>query len=76
MTSSIEYAYAVADNWRVAAFLDVGTAANDISDSLAYGIGPGVHWLSPIGAVRIYVAWGRSPEENDWRVHIMLGPEL
>ena len=75
-TSSVEYAYSIADNWRIAAFLDAGKAADDISDSLAYGIGPGVHWLSPIGAVRVYLARGLSKEENDWRVHIILGPEL
>lgn len=75
-TSSVEYAYSIADNWRIAAFLDAGKAADDISDSLAYGIGPGVHWLSPIGAVRVYLARGLSKEGNDWRVHIILGPEL
>ncbi|CAB9495960.1 autotransporter assembly complex protein TamA [Alteromonas macleodii] len=76
VTSSIEYAYSIADNWRIAAFVDAGKAANDISDSLAYGIGPGVHWLSPIGAVRVYLARGLSKQENDWRIHIILGPEL
>lgn len=76
VTSSIEYAYSIADNWRIAAFVDAGKAANDISDSLAYGIGPGVHWLSPIGAVRVYLARGLSKQENDWRIHFILGPEL
>lgn len=76
VTSSIEYAYSIADNWRIAAFVDAGKAANDISDSLAYGIGPGVHWLSPIGAVRVYLARGLSKQENAWRIHIILGPEL
>lgn len=76
VTSSIEYAYSIADNWRIAAFVDAGKAANDISDSLAYGIGPGVHWLSPIGPVRLYLARGLSKQGNDWRIHIILGPEL
>ena len=75
-TSSVEYAYQVADNWRVAAFIDAGTATNDTSTTLTYGIGPGVHWLSPIGPVRFYIARGFAPEENTWDFHIMLGPEL
>lgn len=75
-TSSVEYAYQVADNWRVAAFIDAGTATNDTSSTLTYGIGPGVHWLSPIGPVRFYIARGFAPEENTWDFHIMLGPEL
>ncbi|TKB02627.1 outer membrane protein assembly factor [Alteromonas portus] len=75
-TSSVEYAYQVADNWRVAAFIDAGTATNDTSTTLSYGVGPGVHWLSPIGPVRFYIARGFSPDENTWDIHIMLGPEL
>ena len=76
LTSSVEYAYQVADNWRVAAFFDAGTATNDTSTTLTYGIGPGVHWLSPIGPVRFYIARGFSPDQNTWDIHIMLGPEL
>lgn len=75
-TSSVEYAYQVADNWRVAAFIDAGTATNDTSTTLTYGIGPGVHWLSPIGPVRFYIARGFAPDGNTWDFHIMLGPEL
>lgn len=76
LTTSVEYAYCVADNWRVAAFVDAGTATNDTSTTLTYSVGPGVHWLSPIGPVRLYVARGFAPDENTWQLHIMLGPEL
>ncbi|QGX63669.1 autotransporter assembly complex protein TamA [Alteromonas mediterranea] len=76
LTTSVEYAYRVADNWRVAAFVDAGTATNDTSTTLTYSVGPGVHWLSPIGPVRLYVARGVAPDENTWQLHIMLGPEL
>ncbi|WP_246587722.1 autotransporter assembly complex protein TamA [Alteromonas lipotrueiana] len=75
-TMGFEYAYQVAENWRAAAFIDVGTATNELEEDPAYGVGPGVHWLSPIGPVRLYVARGFSPEENTWRIHFMLGPEL
>ena len=75
-TSSVEYAYQVADNWRVAAFVDAGSATNDTSTTLTYSVGPGVHWLSPIGPVRLYVARGFAPDENTWQLHILLGPEL
>ena len=75
-TSSVEYAYQVAENWRVAAFVDAGTATNDTSTTLTYSVGPGVHWLSPIGPVRLYVARGFAPDENTWQLHILLGPEL
>lgn len=76
VTTSVEYAYRIADNWRVAAFVDAGTATNDTSTTLTYGVGPGIHWLSPIGPVRVYIARGFSPDEKTWGFHIMLGPEL
>ncbi|MCW8093358.1 autotransporter assembly complex protein TamA [Alteromonas sp. ASW11-130] len=77
-TQSIEYAYRFKDNWRAAAFVDMGTASNDIGGDVdyAYGIGPGLHWLSPFGPVRFYIARGFSDFENGWRFHFMLGPEL
>jgi len=75
-TTSVEYAYRFADSWRAAAFIDAGTATNDISTTLTYSIGPGIHWLSPIGPVRFYIARGFAPEEKTWQLHIMLGPEL
>ncbi|NMH60709.1 autotransporter assembly complex protein TamA [Alteromonas ponticola] len=77
-TQSIEYAYQFKDNWRAAAFVDMGTATNDISGNIDYaiGVGPGVHWISPFGPVRFYFAWGFSDYEDGWRIHFMLGPEL
>ncbi|NDV90818.1 BamA/TamA family outer membrane protein [Alteromonas sp. 345S023] len=75
-TASVEYAYRVADNWRIAGFTDAGTATNDTSTTLTYSVGSGFHWLSPIGPVRVYVARGFAPDETTWRLHLILGPEL
>jgi len=75
-TASIEYAYRIADKWRIAAFTDAGTATNDISQSITYSVGTGVHWLSPIGPVRVYVARGFASDENTWKLHLILGPEI
>ncbi|WP_232367619.1 autotransporter assembly complex protein TamA [Alteromonas pelagimontana] len=75
-TASAEYAYRVADAWRVALFTDVGTATNDFDTDPAYSFGTGFHWLSPIGPVRVYGARGFSEYENSWRLHFILGPEI
>lgn len=75
-TAGTEYAYRVADKWRAAAFFDIGTATNEFNQDPAIGVGPGAHWLSPIGPVRFYIARGFSQTENTWRFHFMLGPEL
>lgn len=76
LTGSIEYAYPIADDWRLAWFVDAGLATQDFDNPPAIGTGPGVHWLTPIGPVRLYVARGYSDYENTWRVHFSLGPEL
>lgn len=72
--ASIEYAYRVAENWRIATFVDVGNASDEFARNLATGIGLGAHWLSPIGNVRFYIARGESELENTWRLHLMIGP--
>lgn len=76
-TASVEYAYHVAPNWRVAVFTDAGTATNDIDTDLTHGVGAGFHWISPIGPVRVYIARGYPAEGGStWRLHLMLGPEI
>ncbi len=74
--ASVEYAYRVAEDWRVATFIDVGNATDEFARDLATGVGIGAHWLSPIGNVQFYIARGESKIENTWRVHLMIGPGL
>lgn len=74
--ASSEYAYPVSNDWRVAAFVDAGSASNDIGKSPIYGTGLGAHWLSPIGTIRFYLARGFSDNENTWRVHFSIGPGI
>lgn len=71
--ASVEYAYKVAESWRVAVFADVGSASDKFASNLARGVGVGVHWLSPIGSVQIYIAHGKSDIEEGYRVHFVLG---
>ncbi|MGB3726347.1 MAG: BamA/TamA family outer membrane protein [Glaciecola sp.] len=73
---SIEYAYRFMDNWRIATFLDVGSAGQSFAEDLSMGYGLGGHWLSPIGNVQLYIARGESDFENTWRVHLIIGPGL
>ena len=74
--ASVEYAYRVADNWRVAAFIDAGSASDKFAKDIATGIGVGVHWLSPIGNVQIYLAEGRTDFDKGYRIHLIIGPGL
>ena len=74
--ASIEYAYSVSDNWRGAVFIDAGGAGAEFADEIAKGIGAGVHWLSPVGTIRLYLARGISETEKNWRIHFSIGPGL
>ncbi|GBL05153.1 autotransporter assembly complex family protein [Glaciecola sp. KUL10] len=74
--ASIEYAYSVSDKWRAAIFADAGGANAKFADEIAKGFGAGVHWLSPVGTIRLYLARGISGTERNWRVHFSIGPGL
>lgn len=73
---SLEYGYDVAENWRISTFFDVGTATNDFDEDLSWGAGLGVHYLSIIGPIRIYIAHGEPNAEQDVTFHFSIGPEL
>ncbi len=74
--ASVEYAYRFAESWRVAAFFDAGSASSEFVQNTATGIGAGVHWLSPIGNVQVYIARGKSDFERAWRLHLIIGPGI
>jgi len=77
VVGSVEYQYEVADNWRVAAFVDEGNAIDNLNDPLATGAGIGVRWISPVGPIRFDVARGLDDQfGGGWRLHFSMGPEL
>nr|WP_278252756.1 outer membrane protein assembly factor [Alteromonas sp. 5E99-2] len=77
-SGSIEYAYAINERWRLAVFADAGAAVNDFDEGIARSAGIGAHWLTIVGPIRFYLAFGRNPIENDntVRLHFILGPEI
>lgn len=77
-TASVEYAYQFAESWRAAVFTDIGTATNDWDTDPRYSVGTGIHWISPIGPIRLYIARNFDDRDNvnKWQLHFILGPEL
>lgn len=73
---SLEYDYKIAEKWRLATFVDTGTSTNDYSESWKVGTGVGARWLTPVGPVRIDLAFGISEDHVPMRLHFTLGPEL
>jgi translocation and assembly module TamA len=55
-----------------AAFIDAGRAADTVQDlSPALGYGLGVRWRSPVGPLRVDLAWGQ--ELHKLRLHLSVG---
>ena len=40
------------------------------------GVGVGVRWYSPVGPIRVDVAHPLDDPDRDFRLHIVLGPDL
>jgi translocation and assembly module TamA len=76
VVGSVEYEHRVFGNWSVAAFTDFGNAYDDFSEDLAYSVGAGLRWLSPIGPVRLDLAVPISESDSSFRLHINIGPDL
>lgn len=74
---SIEYDYRFAKQWSIAFFYDVGNAFNEIDDlNPQQGVGIGGRWYSPVGPVRVDLAYAVDRPGLAFRVHINMGPDL
>lgn len=74
---SIEVSRRVLPHWRVAAFVDGGSAFNDATDPFYQSAGLGLRWLSPVGQIRVDVAVPvRDGERSGFKLHISMGPPL
>ena len=83
--ASVEFHRPVVGNWSIATFFDVGNAWGtdqfDDQFDLVSGTGFGLRWRSPIGPLRLDLAFPlekpRDDAEKDtFRLHFSLGPEL
>jgi len=79
LETSVEYEHPVTESWSVAAFVDTGNAFLRSNLDLRTGAGIGARWFTPIGPVRVDVAWPVSTapgEDRGPRLHLGLGPDL
>ncbi len=76
LVGSLEYEHRLLARWGVAAFFDAGNALDDFSGPYYRGAGIGARWKSPVGLIRLDLAWALTPPERPWRVHFVIGPDL
>lgn len=76
IVGSAEYERMFSQNWGAAAFVDAGNAFNEINDGAVVGAGVGLRWRSPVGMVRLDVAHGFDDADNQFQIHINIGPDL
>ncbi|MDI3325845.1 autotransporter assembly complex family protein [Pontibacterium granulatum] len=76
VVGSVELDYRLTKNWGIAAFIDSGNAFEDTELDLHTGIGAGVRWFSPIGPVRIDLAWPQDGDDRGAHLHFSLGADL
>ena len=71
-----KYTFKLTTRWRLATFVDMGNAFDASNEGLKTGAGVGVRWISPVGPVRLDVAWGLDSDNNTPRIHFFMGPAL
>lgn len=73
---SIELEHMITDTWSAAVFYDAGNALDDLSTALKKGSGFGVRWNSPVGPIRVDIAFPLDEADKSWRIHFIVGPDL
>lgn len=75
LATSLEYDHPVYKDYSLAVFYDAGNAFDTGSFSLKRSMGVGVRWRSPLGPIRVDIAF---PEDSDesFRLHLSMGPDL
>jgi translocation and assembly module TamA len=77
LTGSVEYEHSFMDTLSAAVFLDVGNVFNKFQNiKLKQSIGTGLRWHSPVGIVRVDIAFPISKDDQGWRFHLVIGPEF
>lgn len=76
VVASLEYQYYFSNTWRGALFIDAGSVNDNDKLEPVYSIGPGLHYISPIGPIRFALGYSLSEENPLWRLHFSIGAEL
>jgi translocation and assembly module TamA len=74
---SFEPEHRISGNWGGAVFTDFGNAFDpDYEEEWEQSVGMGVRYATPIGPVRIDLAYALTKDPAGFRLHLSLGPDL
>lgn len=73
---SLEADWLFVGNFGAALFVDAGSADDTFPPRVKVGAGIGFRWRSPVGMLRIDIAHPFDDPDNDYRLHISIGPDL
>jgi len=73
---SMDYEHRLFGGWGIAVFYDIGNALESFGDPLEDGAGAGVRWSSPVGMVRLDVAWPIHDPGHSGQLQFSIGPDL
>lgn len=74
---SLELERRIHGDWSAAVFTDFGNAFDpDYRNEMEVGAGVGVRWRTPVGQVRLDVAFGLTADGTPARLHLVIGPDL
>ena len=73
---NVEYEHRLFGKWGAAAFYDIGNALESFGDRLEDGAGVGVRWFSPVGMMRLDLAWPINDSSHREQWQFSIGPDL
>lgn len=74
--ASVEVDRLFTKTWGAALFVDAGDAVDTSPFDPKVGAGVGLRWRSPIGMLRLDVAWALDDVIEGWHIHFAIGPDL
>ena len=74
---SLELERRIYKDWSGVVFTDFGNAFDpDYPLEYEQSVGAGIHWKTPVGQVRVEVAYAITKDPPGFRLHLILGPDL
>ena len=74
LIGSVEYRRHITGDWYAAAFIDAGSVDNNIGENFKKGIGAGVVWQSPLGALELTLAQAQDAPGKPLALQFSMGP--